>query len=199
LIEDLQKKTGYQNIYFDKNNKLVIDSAAGFKGGSASARNQLLDAVNSTNTRFNLKAVDTTKVAFGEVDAGTTIASGGKTIRTEYTVSLDFKDFDRAAGDKDAKEAFSIGIVTLHEFGHKLYNISDFPNSDTDPGPLENRYINPIRRELGLAERVYYSSKPVPAAFKNLFPGGGNQLAFKLSGKEKVIRWRNDLVGGKVK
>jgi hypothetical protein len=50
-------KTAYQNITFDQNNKLVVDTSAGFKGGSAAARTQLLDAVNSTDN-FNLKSVD---------------------------------------------------------------------------------------------------------------------------------------------
>ncbi|MCI0563542.1 MAG: RHS repeat-associated core domain-containing protein [Nitrososphaera sp.] len=199
LIADLQNKTGFKNIYFDKNDKLVVDAKAGFEKGSAAARTQLLAAVDSTDTRFNLKSVDNLQVAFASVDAGTTVQQGGKTMRTEYTVSLDFGDFNRASGDNEAKAAFSIGLVALHEFAHKIYSISDFPNSDTNPGPLENTYLNPIRRELGLAERVYYTSKQVPAALKNFFPGGGQELKFKLNEKEKMLRWRNDLVGGKVK
>jgi hypothetical protein len=55
LIEDWKKKTGYQNIYFDKKtNNLVIDTSAGFKGGSAEARKQLGDAVGATNKIFDL-------------------------------------------------------------------------------------------------------------------------------------------------
>jgi RHS repeat-associated protein len=200
LIEDWQKKTGYQSISFDKNNKLVIDTKAGFQGGSAKARDQLSAAVNSTDIRFNLKAVDTTKVAFAEVDGGSTIGGpGGKTIRTDYTVSIDFGDFKRAGGDDSAKEAYSVGLVAIHEFDHRIYNASDSPNSATDPGPLERTYINPIRQELGLPERVNYASSPVGAAFKNFYPGGGQQINFRLNGKDKVIRWRNDLVGGKIK
>ena len=91
-----------------------------------------------------------------------------------------------------------MGLVAIHEFDHKLYNVSDYPNSSTDAGPLERDYINPIRRQLGLPERVHYVSEPVPAALKYFYPGGGNQIRFRLSGKEKVLRWRNDLVGGKV-
>ena len=200
LIDDWQTKTGFKNIYFDKNNKLAIDTTAGFQGGSAKARDQLSAAVNSTDIRFNLKSVDTTKVAFADVGKGTTIQDGkGNTLRTDYLVQLDFNDFKNAGGDPSAKEAFSVGIVTLHEFDHKIYNISDDPNSASDPGPLERTYINPVRQELGLPERVFYTSRPVDAAYKNFYPGGGQQLNFQLSGKTKAIRWRNDLVGGKVK
>ena len=135
-----------------------------------------------------------------DVSPGIALQDGkGSTIRTEYTVRLDFGDFKHATGDKAAKEAFSIGLVAIHEFDHRIYSVSDDPNSATAPGPVENNYINPIRRELGLAERVNYVSGPVPAAVKSFFPSGGQQLNFKLNGKDKVLRWRNDLVGGVVK
>lgn len=72
LIEDYKNKTGYKNIYFDPaTNKLVIDTEAGFEGGSKSARKLLSDAVGSTEKRFNLTSVDSKDVAFAEVDAGT--------------------------------------------------------------------------------------------------------------------------------
>ncbi|QQS33240.1 MAG: RHS repeat-associated core domain-containing protein [Acidobacteriota bacterium] len=202
LIEDWQKKTGYKNVYFDKDNKLVIDTKAGFEGGSKSARQLLSDAVNSTEKRFNLTSVDDKKVAFAEVDAGTINydGSGKKVGPTVFKVSIDFKDFNQfRASDKDAVAAFSIGIAVFHEVAHKLYTeIGDKPNSDTDPGPVENTYINPIRRELGLAERIYYSGKSTPAALKSFFPSGGNQLLFRLNKKDKILRWQTDQVGGKV-
>jgi RHS repeat-associated protein len=200
LIGDWKKKTGYKDVYFDKNNQLVINTDAGFEGGSAKAREQLSAAVNSTDVRFNLKGVDSSSVAFAEVDGGSVVQnSQTKATRTDYTVSIDFDDFKRAGGDDSAKQAYSVGLVAIHEFDHKIYNVTDYPNGPTDPGPLETGYINPIRRELGLPERSNYASHPVSEGFKNLFPGGGQQIDFKLNGKNKVIRWRNDLVGGKVK
>jgi hypothetical protein len=199
LIADLQNKTGFKSISFDKHNKLVIDVKAGFEKGSDAARTQLLAAVDSTDIRFNLRSVDNLMVAFASVDAGTTIGVGGRTVRTDYTVNLDFGDFNRVSGDAEAKAAYTISFATLHEFAHKMYNVSDFPNSDTDPGPLENTYINPIRRELGLAERRYYTAKQVSGPLKSFFPGGGQELKFRLNGKDKILRWQNDLVGGKEK
>jgi RHS repeat-associated protein len=204
LIDDLKDKTGYQSIYFDKSNELVIDAAAGFKGGSAAARTLLSDAVNTTDIRFNLTSVDTKSVAFAQVDAGTLKVDGtGKRVgQTEFDVRLDFKDYNQLQGDKEAIAAFSIGLGALHEIAHKLYTTSgilDTPNSDTNPGPVENRYINPIRQQLGLAARVYYSSKPVSAALKSFYPSGGDQLLFRLNGKDKMLLWQSDKVGGKIK
>ena len=201
IIADWKDKTGYQNITFDKNNKLVVDTSAGFKGGSAAARGQLLDAVNSTD-HFNLKSVDTTKVAFAEVDAGTTVINATGQRRTDYTVQIDFGDFNRVRGDAEAKAAFSIGLVLIHEFDHKVYGVSDQPNSDSDPGPLENKYLNPIRRELGLAERVRYEAKAASTGIlQSIYrsSSGGNYIPFKISGKEKILHWARDNVGGKLK
>jgi len=203
LIEDWKKKTGYKNIYFDKNNKLVIDATAGFEGGSELARRLLSAAADSTEKRFNLISVDSKDVAFARVDAGTITedAKGNKIGPIVFEVDIDFKDFSQfRASDKDAIEAFSIGLVVFHEIAHKLYKETpDTPNSDTDPGPVERTYINPIRHELGLAERVYYSAKPVSAAYKSFFPNGGQQLLFRLNGKDKILRWQSDKVGGKTK
>ncbi|HBB87171.1 MAG TPA: hypothetical protein DC047_06110 [Blastocatellia bacterium] len=200
LIDDWKKKTGYKDVYFDKNNQLVINTAAGFSGGSASAREQLSAAVDSTDIRFNLKAVDTLSVAFADVtDGGMAQNMQTKATRYDYTVSIDFDDFKRAGGSDSAKDAFSVGLVAIHEFDHKIYNITDDPNGGSNPGPLETTYMNPIRRELGLPERVNYGSHSVSDGLKNSFPGGGQQIDFKLNGKQKVIRWRNDVVGGKVK
>jgi hypothetical protein len=163
----------------------------------------LLDAVNSTDTRFNLQSVDTTKVAFADVDEGTVHTdSSEKRTRTDYNVRVDFGDFQRVGGDNEAKETFSIGLVLIHEFDHKIYNITDSPNSDTDPGPLENKYLNPIRRELGLAERVRYEAKAANTGIlKSIYQtsAAGNYLVFKISGKEKILHWSSANVGGKVK
>jgi RHS repeat-associated protein len=194
LIEDWTKKTGYKDIQF-VDDKLVIHVQAGRSGGSDAYADQLLDATTSTDIRLNLKSVDSLKVSFAEVSPG---QYQRKERRMDFTVNIDFGDFDRLQGDKSAKDAFSVGIVTIHEFDHKIYDIRDKPYSTDDPGPLENKYINPGRRELGLPERLHYSSEPVPAAFKSSYPGGGQQIRFKLDGKEKVIRWRHDNVGGGV-
>jgi len=199
LIVDWRTKTGYQNIYFDKKtNNLVIDTSAGFKGGSAEARKQLSDAVGATDKIFDLVHSNTDpNVLFAETKGTLSSVDGqGKRIET-YEVKIDFDDFKHVSGDKSAIESYSIGIAALHEFDHNLYGpVSDKPNSLTDPGPVENRFINPIRRELGLPERENYVGQPTSSALKPFFPNGGSELRFKnAEGKEKYLRWRDDVVG----
>ena len=199
LIDDWKQKTGYKDIQFI-NGRLKINVEAGYEGGSEAARTQLLDASTSREKRFNLVSVDSRDVGFAHVDAGTTYqdGKGHQTGPTVYQVSIDFNDYKQLNGDKEAKEAFSVGINVLHEFDHKLYGeASDSPNSATDPGPIENTYINPIRQQLGLPTRENYTAGPVPAVFQSAYHNSGRQLNFRLNDQHKVLRWQRDVVGGK--
>ena len=198
LIQDLKNKTGYQNIHFDKDNKLVIDATAEFKGGSALARKLLQDAVSSAYTRFNLVSVNSTEVAFASGDRGTQFDIDAPVKRaTLYEVKIDFGDFNLYfLSDDEAKKGHTIGLVLMHELAHKLYDVKDEPNGDTDPGVLENTFLNPIRRELGLAERVHYVAKFVRISLQGHPDGVWRQLTFKFHGREKLLRWENDIVGG---
>jgi hypothetical protein len=72
-----------------------------------------------------------------------------------FNIKIDFEDFNELRGDKDVLEATSIGLVVMHEIEHNLHgHITD---SKPVPGEVERRYINPIRRELELPERQFYS------------------------------------------
>jgi hypothetical protein len=154
LIEDWQRKTGYNHIYFDNSNNLVIDRDAGITKdengryvGSADLRANLSDAIE-TNDIFNLEhANGSNEVAFADTELvqTTTSAQTDESFST-YRVRIDFRDFDRATGDREAIEANSIGLVVIHEFDHNLYgHRTDTPNGPNDPGPIETNYINPIR------------------------------------------------------
>ena len=200
LLAALRKTTGFKSISFDANNKLVIDTAAGFKKGSAAARTELLAAATSTSKIFNLKAVDGTAeahdVAFAD-NKGTAnslnLATGAKT--DTYDIRIDFGDFNQLKGEK---KAFSIGIAILHEFEHGLHEGeptgSDSPNGLNDPGPLERTYINPIRAQIGLSERATYVGV-LRSTGKNQ---GYVELRFtNRGGKEKILRWQDSVVGGK--
>jgi hypothetical protein len=195
LIADWKNKTGYRNVYFDpKTNNLVIDTSAGFNGGSAAARTQLSDAV-ATNNVFDLVHSNGDPNLLFANSRGTSVTTDAQGKRTEtFEVKIDFNDFKNISGDKSAIASFSIGLVALHEIDHWQYGpVTDKPNSATDPGPVENRFINPIRRELGLAERQCYKGRPTPN--QSQFPHGGSELTFKLNGKDKYLRWRDDYVG----
>jgi RHS repeat-associated protein len=205
LIDDWQRKTGYNHVYFDKNNNLVIDRDAGIakdadgkRLGSADARANLTDAIEAKDKIFNLEhANGSNQVAFADNDLAlaSTNTQTHQTTRT-YTVRIDFNDFGHVSGDQQAIDSYSIGLVVLHEFDHKLYgNITDNPNGRNDPGPIETNYINPIREQLGLAQRATYSAVPVGGAFKEVYRGYV-QVRFTLNGRDRMLRWQDTVVGG---
>jgi RHS repeat-associated protein len=204
LIDDWQRKTGYNRIYFDNNNNLVIDKSAGISKdangkflGSADARANLTDAIETKDV-FNLEhANGSRQVAFADnqLTQTTTNAQTNQTFRT-YRVRIDFNDFNHARGDREAIEANSIGLVALHEFDHNLYGqLTDTPNGPNNPGPVEANYINPIREQLGLAQRATYSAVPVGGALRNAYRGYV-QVRYTLNGRDKILRWQDTIVGG---
>jgi RHS repeat-associated protein len=205
LIQDLQRKTGYNRIYFDKNNNLTIDRDAGIamgadgqRQGSADARANLTDAIETKSKVFNLEhANGSSDVAFGSNDLDT-VSTNAQTKQTTYIfkVKIDFNDFKNVSGDREAIDAFSIGILVLHEIDHQLYGaLTDTPNGRSNPGPLETEYINPMREQLGLAQRVTYDASPVTGALKDTYRGYV-QLKFTLNGTDRYLRWQDTIVGG---
>jgi RHS repeat-associated protein len=208
LIRYFQEMTGIHDMYFDSNNKLVINESPGFDDDFAQydpqleARNFLIDAASSTTQIYNLTDVsgdekESKEVGFAKITDGqvTGTATGDGTVkitRREYTVKIDFKDFTRVSGDKEAIAAWTPGFAVFHEIGHRHNGgLKDTPNGPNDPGPVENAIVNPIRASMGLPSRQTYLGGRV---------GNDVQLWFKYpSGKEKVLRWKDDQVGGTTK
>jgi hypothetical protein len=204
LINDWKRKTGYVDVYFDANNNLTINRDAGIAVGpdgkylgSADARANLTDAIETKDV-FNLEhANGSNQVAFAdnELTQTTTNAQTKETFRT-YRVRIDFSDFNHTTGDREAQEANSIGLVVFHEFDHNLYgHLTDSPNGPNNPGPVETNYINPIREQLGLAQRATYTAVPVAGALRNVYRGYV-QVRYTLNGREKILRWQDTVVGG---
>jgi RHS repeat-associated protein len=160
LIDDWKKKTGYKDITFVERNGrfiLVINSEAGHEGGSETAREELRAAQESTSI-FDLVSVDgterTASVRFSQT--GFPKAYDRTRGGLVFDVEIDFGDFSELRGYKDAVEANSIGLAVLHEIEHNLHGITtDYARPG--PGDVEQRYINPIRKELGLPERQFYA------------------------------------------
>ena len=202
LIDDWKRKSGYNSVFFDKNNKLTIDTTAGIAknadgslAGSAKLRDNLTDAIKSDDV-FNLvEANNSSSVGFAETQRTLGIVRNGKRIEN-YDVRIDFSDFDKVSGDKEAKAADSIGLTVLHEIDHNLYG----PIEDDGPGPglVETKYINPIREQLGLATREEYTATAASPALRHITPDLV-QLRFRINGKDKYLWWSDSQVGGRRK
>jgi RHS repeat-associated protein len=203
VVAEWKATTGYKNIYFAEDGNLVIDRDAGIErtedggyAGSADARANLTDAVENKNMNFNpIAANDDQNVGFALCDAGETITRNNVKVGESYNIQIDFSDFGQVGrSDNEAKHSHSLGLVLLHEIDHHLYgDVKDTPNNLNDPGPVERTYINPIREQLGLAQRATYHAVPPSGAFTQTYRGYV-QVRFTFKGSDRYLRWREDQV-----
>jgi hypothetical protein len=102
--------------------------------------------------------------------------------RLVFTIGIDFDDFKELRGDKKVLEANSVGLIALHEIEHGLHGHTR--DIGPEPGDVERKYINPIRRELRLPERQFY----VPREYIS----GGTKyeyLGYRKNQTTKILRW----------
>jgi RHS repeat-associated protein len=183
LIAEFARVTGYrvEDLSFGSDGLLTIASGAKTTGGSATAKRLLNEAINSS-WEFMLVGVNTTDVAFAEhapVPGSPRFTTTGQP-QSHYVgqVRIDFADFNNAVFEDDkARQAFSLGIAVLHEFVHGLYpNLDDHLGGGA--GEIENNWINPIRKELGLATRDVYDAPIVNFTNQTGQAVKGPQLSF---------------------
>jgi hypothetical protein len=112
--------------------------------------------VESAN-RYELESHDDSPdVAFGR-NYESAIREEGETGRLIEInrVQLDFADFDRRSGAREAKAAMDIGLTLLHELVHAVLGLQD-PRGDMNEIGDCDAQVNQMRRELVLPERLYY-------------------------------------------
>jgi hypothetical protein len=156
LQVSLRQKTGFVQLGFDQQGALTLGNRQHIAGGSATARALLAAAVDSAN-RYELESHESSPdVAFARnYEAGNWKDSQTGKLIDVHRVQLDFADFSRLSGAREAKAAMDIGIALLHELVHAVLNLQD-PQGDMNQIGECDAHINRIRRELRLAERLYY-------------------------------------------
>jgi hypothetical protein len=165
VLDSLRHKTGFLSMRFDEEGFLTLGDRTRIGGGSATARELLIAAVEGDKA-FELESHDrSSTVAFARIGAGPVYNNFTTKARiTIEPLQLDFADFAQLHGSREALAAFDIGFAVLHELAHGVYRLRD----TTDPGYLGEceRHINRMRRELGLPERQRYIArvrKPAPS------------------------------------
>ncbi|MGH9855244.1 MAG: hypothetical protein ACREBD_35875 [Blastocatellia bacterium] len=153
--ESLRHKSGFMELGFDERGALTLGNRGHIRGGSATARALLIAAVDSQNL-YELESHERSpEVAFARIDESVDrlIVETGQRL-TIYQVQLDFADFSRLSGAREAKASFDIGIALLHELVHGVLKLPD-PQGVDQIGECDAR-VNQMRRELQLPERLYY-------------------------------------------
>jgi hypothetical protein len=155
IAQSLRQKSGFAELGFDAQGALTLGNRNHVAGGSAAARALLAAAVVSPNL-YELESHESSPhVAFARIleTEDKEIGEPGKRM-TISQVQLDFADFDRLSGAREARESFEIGIALLHELVHGVLKLKD-PSELNQIGECD-AHVNQMRRELHLPERLYY-------------------------------------------
>jgi len=157
LRESLRHKSGFAELGFDQQGALTLGNRQNIVGGSATARALLAAAVDSANL-YELESHERSpEIAFARL-VESVYRGFGETGRrmTIYQVQLDFADFNRLSGAREAKASFDIGIALLHELVHGVMKLQDPRDEEVDQIGECDAHVNQMRRELQLPERLYY-------------------------------------------
>lgn len=198
LTNKLRAITGWHNLEFDESGALRLGQKA-HSGGSESARQLLAAAVSGEKVLVLEDAGDRADVVFCRVVEGRwRTGAGGRP--PGFVIQIDFADFSRLTGDRDALAAFNVGWGVLHEVDHVVRDSVD-PDEAGVAGECEGA-INLMRRECGLAERAEYFFTYLPGTAAGDFVTRHVRLAFDRveAGADKKRRywviWDAALVGG---
>ena len=154
--ESLRRNSGFMELRFDQQGALTLGNRQQVQDGSATVRALLIAAVDSRNL-YELESHERSpEVAFARIveSEEKMISPAGKSMSI-FQVHLDFADFNRLNGAREAKASFNIGIVLLHELVHGVLKLQDPKGEPDDIGECD-AHVNQMRRELGLPERLYY-------------------------------------------
>jgi len=196
LVARLRVITGFTSLNFETDGALSFDVNQ-TSGGSASARELLLQAIRGTNVIVLEDASSRSDVAFCRVVRGRwTRAESNRP--PAYVVLIDFTDFQQISGDAEARAAFDVGWGLLHEIDHVVSGSED-PKDERAIGECED-HINEMRLELGLPVRAgYFFSRAYLTADAN-FNARYVRLSFErrddLQTKRYWLVWDAVSVGG---
>ena len=184
VLESLRGKTGFLELRFDEAGFLTLGDRSRIIGGSATARELLIAAVDGDKV-FELESHDSSPyVAFANIGGGEVVIDFATNARVEVQpLRLDFTDFAQLRGKREALEAFDIGFAVLHELAHGVWGLRDEVTDKTRLGACDE-YVNRARRELGLPERKRYRPRINSAPSSEPRATVRAELLFVLASKE---------------
>lgn len=197
LADQLRKITGFNKLYFDGDGALRHDGS--HSGGSAAARELVLSAVSGQHLLIFEDASNRDDVVFCRIVGGRWV-NDAQTKPPAQIVLIDFTDFSRVTGDREALAAFNAGWGVLHELSHAVHDSLDAHRTG-EVGECEE-LINRMRRECALAERAEYFFTFFPGMERSEFKTRYVRLAFDEqrpeTGKKRRLwlMWDAVLVGG---
>ncbi len=198
LMMRLRAITGWSDLAFDDDGALHLSNTSP-TAGSASARDLLSRATSGDRVILFEDASSRKDVVFCRVVLGKFLRESPADPEV-YVVLIDFDDFRKVIGDKQARAAFDVGWAVLHEIDHVVHDSQD-PEHDTSPGDCE-AHINNMRRELGLPVRNSYFYNFLPIKKEGVLVSRFVRLGFEqinstsTKTKRYWLIWDAAIVGG---
>lgn len=206
LAESLREKTGFVELRFDDDGFLTLGDRTRIEGGSVVARDLVAAAVDGVKALVLEDHSYSRQVSFAKLSASIIYQNRRTGQQLEVrTVKIDFADFSNLQGERELLAAFDVGFVVLHELAHGALGLRDAASAEAEPGDCEN-YINRIRRELDLPERLRYRAQRKLATVGPDLSDRWAELSFvrvvSKGGKHKIersyLRWNLAVVGDSI-
>lgn len=171
----LREITDWRGLHFDANGALRFGESRA-AGGSQTARDLLEKAARGDIMLVLEDASGSDEVVFSRVIEGRWTKDAASKPRV-LIVQMDFSDFARVRGDRDALASFNVGWALLHEISHAVNDAVDTEYAG-ETGECET-LVNQMRRECGLAVRAEYHFHYMPGAERSEFNTRYVRLAFE--------------------
>jgi hypothetical protein len=155
LLDGLRFWTGFDEITIDPVGNLNLGDRSRITGGSKTARELIIAAVDSQDS-FRLERRDNSStIAFAQIVSTESYEDDSGRRRSAWELRIDFSDFAELAGNDEARAAFDPAASAVHELVHAILGYFDPTESDDLLGECE-RHVNKMRLELGLPQREHY-------------------------------------------
>ncbi|RPI25332.1 MAG: hypothetical protein EHM61_14660 [Acidobacteria bacterium] len=158
LLMGLRRSSGLADIHFNDEGFLDLGNRLHFVDGSSTARALITAAVDGRDLYVIESHQRSSELAFarirGSLDYQNLKSAPGLTRRL-WNIEIDFYDYTELRGHTEAIRAFDPALNLLHELAHPIMHLRDSTGDGDALGDCE-RFINQIRRELGLLERESY-------------------------------------------
>ena len=177
LIKELRRITGF-DLRIDRDDNVVFTDQQRYSAGSRAARELISAAIDSSDS-FTIAATNhSPTVAFAQLESVLSYRDESGNKREDWQIRIDFADFEELRGERQTLDSFGTGFGVLHELVHALLNYPDPVTANDQLGQCE-RYLNTIREELGLPQRLaYYPLKQLTMSVETQLPTIEGRLLF---------------------
>ena len=133
LLQGFRYWTGLCEIKIDRSGNVVLGDRSHINGGSKTARELIIAAVDGSDSFTLLSFNNSPTIAFAQIESEDRYIDeqGGRHWR--WDLRIDFSDFSRLNGADNARVAFDPAINAIHELAHAIHGYVDLISANDRP------------------------------------------------------------------